>query len=243
MQGFGITDVGKTRENNEDAIFLTNAPIGVLPNLFIVADGMGGHNAGEVASRLCVDFITDYVRDYEPRTNDSRGVLELLSDAIKHANIGIFMNSASLPERFGMGTTVTLCTIIGETAHYAHAGDSRLYALADELVQVSEDHTAGNELLKQKRITPEQAATDPMCQMLVRAVGTEDDIEVETGTVSGARAFLLCSDGLTNMLSDKEIQSIVESNSEPHQKLAALVDTANEKGGHDNISAILIVGV
>lgn len=233
-----ISDIGRCREGNEDSFFATDSQIGVLPNLFIVADGMGGHNAGEVASALAVSSALDFINscgDLEPK--------DALLKSIEYANQKVYIESNEVETEKGMGTTFCACSVFPDRILVSAVGDSRLYIRDDQgLVQITMDHTVAEEMVRYGSITREMANTHPKKHMLTRVVGVVDTVEPDFFEVrrDGVYQILLASDGLTNMLTDDEISDILKEDSDAGYIAGRLVDTANKNGGEDNITVILI---
>lgn len=224
------TDIGMVREINEDSFVCQ-------PPLFLVADGMGGHVAGEVASRLAAETIARHFAAAGPESEYT----EALAEAISQANALIFRMARKNSDCTGMGTTVTAAFIDGHQLFWGHVGDSRLYLLRDgELRQLTEDHSLVSELVKNGSITAEEALTHPHRNILTRAVGTDDHIKVDTGglTLEAGDRLLLCTDGLTNMLADDEIRAVLAG--EGQAAAAELVRRANAAGGLDNVTAVVV---
>lgn len=240
MQGVGKTDIGKNRTNNEDCIYVSNSNVGALANLYVVADGMGGHAYGEVASSKAVEFFCKYF------TENSNFVYkeDYMQEALAYANKEIFAKALSEPSMLGMGTTFTAVTLDNQNLYYAHVGDSRLYVLktTGELLQITKDHSLVHELTRDGIISLAQAETHPDKNVLTRAVGTEEHVKIDKGfyPLNDAEKILLCSDGLTNMLSDADILSLISSDMSLADIVAQLLHNANDNGGIDNISVILI---
>ena len=225
------TDVGRVRSNNQDSSLVA------LP-LFAVADGMGGHAAGEVASRLALDTLRNSITDQS---------LESLVAGVKLANTRVFEMSHTDPSMRGMGTTlcaVALVTIDGhERLAVVNVGDSRVYVLQDgALIQVSEDHSLVESMVRQGTITPEQAKVHPQRNILTRALGIDGEVGVDSWEVapfSGDR-YLLCSDGLFNEVTDDRIAEVLTDNEDPQEAAEILVQMANEGGGRDNITVVIV---
>ncbi|GHV41473.1 protein phosphatase [Clostridia bacterium] len=236
----GITDKGLVRENNEDAIFVSQEKIGRLNNVFIIADGMGGHTSGEIASSKAVEFFLEYVRK---SVSDGSYTENFLAGAVKYANdriLGLTFSDQSLR---GMGTTFTAACTDNVNFYYAHVGDSRAYSIANgEITQITQDHTFVGEMRRSGALTEEELKTHPNRHMLTRALGTDYETTVDYGyrPLAGGDIFLLCSDGLTNMLTDEEIKAIAEADGTLDEKAQKLVATAIEAGGKDNVSVIII---
>ncbi|MDR2904169.1 MAG: Stp1/IreP family PP2C-type Ser/Thr phosphatase [Clostridiales bacterium] len=242
--GTGKSDVGRVRENNEDSVFFSNEQIGRLPNLYIVADGMGGHNAGEIASAKSVEFFLEYIRQCAKDSSAAElSIEQLLKNGASAANANVYALSLINAGQHGMGTTFTACTVEGDALYFAHVGDSRLYLVSrDEIKQITEDHTFVNEMVKSGELTPAEAQSHPRRNMLTRALGTEENTPIDTGRrmILYGDAVLLCSDGLTNMLSEAEIHGIAAGAFDNEEKAARLVEKANEHGGFDNVSVVII---
>jgi protein phosphatase len=235
---FSITDVGKRRELNEDYIFTSDKPVGNLPNLFIVADGMGGHNAGDYASKHAVEKVVESVREnvseYDPEN--------LLQDAIYKANTYIYERSLNEPDKSGMGTTFVAMTINESNCIIANVGDSRMYVIGNFITQVTKDHSLVEEMVDQGGIDREAARNHPDKNIITRAVGVSDYVLVDFFDVqiTANEKLLLCTDGLTNMLTDDEIFNIVIGSSSLEEAGKKLIGEANSKGGRDNIAVVLV---
>ncbi len=226
---FHDSDLGRQRQGNEDNYFV-RAP------LFVVADGMGGAQAGEVASELAV-------KQFERGLPDGRPTGEALAELIRQANAEIHRQSGDDPDLAGMGTTVTAAYLDGDNVVVAHVGDSRAYLLRDgDLIRLTRDHSLVGELVARGKLTEEQAETHPQRSVITRALGAYPDVEVDTD-VYPARAgdlFLLCSDGLTGMVHEPVLKPMLEDRSRSLEQTGrALIAAANEAGGRDNITVIL----
>ena len=224
----GRTDVGRQRTANEDSLV-------VQPPLFAVADGMGGAKAGEVASAVAVEAVESARDSGEPAEAQLAGI-------VRDANRRIYDLAVSDESRRGMGTTLTLAKVHGDDVSLAHVGDSRAYRMRDgELSQLTRDHSLVAELERSGQITAEAAEHHPQRSIITRALGPEPDIEVDTYTLTGREGdvFLICSDGLTSMISDDEVGSILSSAGTLDEAADALVRAANQSGGKDNITVIL----
>jgi protein phosphatase len=240
MRGIGRTDVGRVRTNNEDSILIKNEPVGALPNLYVVADGMGGHKAGEVASSLAIESCCEYVRRDELGGGE---ILDTLIDAVRYANYRVYELSLSNESCSNMGTTFVGCSISGNTAYIVHVGDSRLYRIgSDYIEQITSDHSFVGEMVRAGKITPEEAENHPDRNIITRALGTNNNVEADgiVLNVADGDILLICSDGLNTMLKNDRIMEIVKDSCSLEQRLNMLIDSANESGGKDNISAILI---
>ena len=243
MRFYGLTDVGVKRQNNEDAISLPSENDGI--KLFILADGMGGAKAGEKASQLAIETIRDYVRlNFIKIERTKEEIEEVIRKAMVEANKKVFELSMEYKEYNGMGTTVVVVLIYRGTLYIGHIGDSRVYRLRQSVLrQLTKDHSYVQELLRQGTITIEEAKNHPQKNVLLKALGCDRDIMpdvITKGFVKGD-VILLCSDGLTNMVDDKRIYEIIMKNtSDLKVACKMLIDTANDNGGIDNVSAIII---
>jgi serine/threonine protein phosphatase PrpC len=225
---YAATDTGRQRRANEDSL-LARSP------LFVVADGMGGAQAGEVASRLAVDV-------FEEGLGDTTAPESGLAQRAGEANSRIHELSHSNAEHAGMGTTLTAVYVAPEEIAIAHVGDSRAYRLrAGELVRLTDDHSLVDELMRQGKITPEEAVDHPQRSVITRALGPEPSVEVDTRSYSARSGdvYLLCSDGLTTMLSEERVAELMRSHPRLRDLGEALIAAANEAGGRDNITVVL----
>jgi PPM family protein phosphatase len=231
LLAYAKTDIGKVREINEDSY------ICVSP-LFAVAAGMGGHVAGEIASRLATDTLKNHVAAHGGAS------AALLEEAILEANSLIFRLAQEKSECAGMGTTITAVYIYGSKIFWGHVGDSRLYLLrANQLRQITDDHSLVGALVRSGSITKEESLVHPQRNILTRAVGTEEHIRVDTGEIDWVTgdSLLLCADGLTTLVRDEEILSIISTGpADGDACLEGLVAAANTAGGYDNITTVLI---
>jgi PPM family protein phosphatase len=224
------TDVGRMRAGNEDA-YLIEVP------LFVVADGMGGHIAGDVASSTAVQTIAEHLRAADAADP------ETLAQLVRDANAAIWDKAQSDVSLSGMGTTCTLVLIDGERAHIAHVGDSRAYRLrSGALERLTQDHTLVARMVKEGRLRPEEAERHPQRNMITRALGVDPDVRVDLTAVDldeGDR-LLLCSDGLPSMVQEDSIEEALAAETDPQAAADRLVDMANEAGGEDNITVVVI---
>ena len=238
MRIYSATDVGQKRKMNQDYVFASADPVGNLPNLFVVADGMGGHNAGDYASSHAVGTVVDEIRqdaDFNP--------IKVIRHAIESANTEIITQAQNDENLRGMGTTMVVATIVGHYAYVANVGDSRLYLVNQQILQVTKDHSLVQEMVRMGEINAEQARNHPDKNIITRALGAERtvdidffDLKLEPGNV-----ILMCSDGLSNMVEDSQIREIIsdtETNLEEKGKI--LISEANRNGGKDNIAVVLI---
>ena len=235
MQTFYMTDAGKVRTHNEDNVTI----ISNKNNEFIlaVADGMGGHKAGEIASSIAIEHITE---SFE--TKDSLGkkedAIEWLRIIVKEINDMIFSYTSSHPESKGMGTTLVIAVKTNDYILYGNIGDSSGYALKNEkLHKINKDHTLVNLLVSNGELTPEQAKFHPRKNLLTRALGANDPIEIDIFDVDNTvDALFLCSDGLTNMVTDEQIEKVLNTKSSIEEQVDKLIKKSNMRGGTDNIS-------
>jgi PPM family protein phosphatase len=226
----GTTDAGRKRRRNEDA-FVHDPP------LFAVADGMGGAQAGEVASRLAAAAFREFheADQLEPE--------ERVAAIIQEANRRIYERARTDAQASGMGTTITAALLVGGTVVVGHVGDSRAYRLREgRLVQLTEDHSLVADLVRSGRLSPEEADTHPQRSVITRALGTDAEVDVDTFTVDAEPGdlFLLCSDGLTTMVADEEITKIIAEADTLAEATKALVKAANRAGGEDNVTVVLL---
>lgn len=230
------TDIGRKRNINQDCVYSCAVPLGSLNNLFIVADGMGGHKAGDYASAYAVNAIereVDADEDTEP--------VKILRNAIECANEEIF-EKAKEEDFAGMGTTVVAATIIDATLYVANVGDSRLYLIRDNICQVTRDHSLVEEMIRIGEIDREDARFHPDKNIITRAVGVEGSVDVdffEEELLEGD-VILMCSDGLSNMVADEEILKIIKKHKKVKDMADELVKVANHNGGKDNIGIVLV---
>jgi serine/threonine protein phosphatase PrpC len=234
------TDKGLLREINEDSCMIIPG-CSSSPYAFIIADGMGGHNCGEIASRMAVEYVSEFMRSNGSKLGRDNMQQELRS-VVEQANRAVYEKSLESDEYSGMGTTLTIAVIDGETLTAAHVGDSRLYMVRDgEIRQLTEDHSYIGELLRSGSLTREEAEKHPGRNIITRAVGCSPEIlvDVVSQEIMKNDIFILCTDGLTNMICDNEISGIVRENS-PEEACSRLIEAANRQGGDDNITVIVI---
>ncbi len=245
LNGGGCTDLGRTRPINEDGYYISDYSSEYDAIYAVVADGMGGHQAGEVASTMAICEIRETVNERCIGDMTESDLKDMLITAVKKANRLIYQKSQEEESFGGMGTTVTMCLIYRDKAFVAHVGDSRAYMLREgQLHQITTDHSLVYELVKIGQITAEEAAHHPQKNVITRALGTDSGVEIDLYefSVLPGDLVLLCSDGLTNMLSDSELTGILtEKQNDSLTELAErLILRANEKGGFDNITAVLL---
>ena len=237
MTVFSLSDVGQKRTINQDFIYTSSTPIGLLPNLFLVADGMGGHKAGDFASRKTVEIMVEEIEG-----NSKESPVVVLRESIEKANDIIYQLAIHDEDMEGMGTTLVAASLIGDRLQVANVGDSRLYVIGEEITQITVDHSLVEEMVRVGTIDKEMAKSHPRKNIITRAVGVMPGIQPDffTVTIKKGEQILLCTDGLTNMLEDEEISKIVKSRGTVEEKVKALVTEANRRGGKDNISVVLL---
>lgn len=237
LKTFSITDIGKRRKLNQDYVYTSERPVGNLPNVFIVADGMGGHNAGDYASKFTVEtMIKEIENSFEVNPE------KILKKAIETANDKLIEASKENKSLEGMGTTVVAATCMGRYLRVANVGDSRLYVIGDKITQITRDHSLVEEMVRMGGIDRAAARNHPDKNIITRAVGATNRVEVDFFQVELTEKdiVLMCSDGLTNMLEDEEIRMILNGQRDIVEKAEELVKAANLNGGKDNIAVVLI---
>lgn len=237
MKTFSITDIGRVREMNQDYVYSSEMPVGNLPNLFIVADGMGGHNAGDYASKYTVETMVEVIMDSKETEPAA-----IIAEAIQTANSRLIRQAEEKEELRGMGTTLVVLTILGTHLCVANVGDSRLYVVNQTISQITKDHSLVEEMVRLGEMDREIARIHPDKNIITRAIGAIEDVEVDFFEIEIEEGdhILMCSDGLTNMVEDCEIRSIIMSQRDIVEKAQRLVETANQNGGRDNITVIVI---
>ena len=236
MKTFSKTDIGMVREVNQDYVFTTETPIGNLPNLLVVADGMGGHRAGEYASRLAVEILKQELS--EGMQGDPEAMMK---SAITYANEGVLEAARQDANLSGMGTTLVVATVIEKTLFFANVGDSRLYLLNDDIKQLSKDHSLVQEMVRLGGINQEEAKYHPDKNIITRAIGAKEEVEIDfyEYRLKKGDVILMCTDGLSNMVEDEEILHIVKSSRDVVEAVEQLIERAKENGGNDNIGVIV----
>ena len=239
MKSFSLTDVGQVRSQNQDYVYASEQPIGNLPNLFVLADGMGGHNAGDFASRCAVSVIEASVKK-----DMSFNPIKIMRHAIEEANEKIHELAKADAGKAGMGTTLVAVTIVGYYAYVANVGDSRLYISGEQgLVQITRDHSWIAEMVMRGELSKEEARNHPDKNIITRALGAEKTVDVDffDMRLEPGSTILMCSDGLSNMVEDKKMEEIIlNSDEDITWKGNTLIQEANNNGGKDNIAIILI---
>lgn len=237
LRSYALTDIGQRRQLNQDFIYVSETPVGNLPNLFIVADGMGGHKAGDYASVLAVETVVEDIS-----ASFEKNPVKIMEHAVTRANTHLRERASEDFSLNGMGTTLVAATCLGRFLQVANVGDSRLYVIGDEIIQVTEDHSLVEEMVRMGGIGREEARNHPDKNIITRAIGAKDDVEVDffDWELQTGEMVLLCSDGLTNMVDDETICRILKGGGSLRDRVEKLVQTANLNGGRDNISVIVI---
>ena len=238
MRIYSATDVGQKRKMNQDYVFVSQEPVGNLPNLFAVADGMGGHNAGDYASAHAVQTLVSQIQadaDFNP--------IKVIRHAIEAANTEIIDQAQRDEGLRGMGTTMVVATIVGNYAYVANVGDSRLYVVQGQIRQVTRDHSLVQEMVRLGEINAEEARNHPDKNIITRALGAEKTVDVDFFDLKlePGNTILMCSDGLSNMVEDRKMEEIITNpDKDITWKGDTLIREANQNGGKDNIAVIVI---
>lgn len=237
IKSFSVTDIGRKRKLNQDFVYSSDETVGNLKNVYIVADGMGGHQAGDYASKCTVETM---VREIKGCFEQSP--IRILSRAIRIANDQVRRKAREDESLYGMGTTVVAATVLGKYLQVANVGDSRLYIINEEVRQITRDHSLVEEMVRMGGLDREAARNHPDKNIITRAIGARDTIEIDFfhEELKSGDLILMCSDGLTNMLEDEEIGRILKTPGTIEERAERLIDAANQNGGRDNIAVILI---
>lgn len=237
MKSYSVTDVGQKRQVNQDYVFASEEPVGNLPNLFVVADGMGGHKAGDFASSFAVQILLHTILE-----DENQNPIKIIRNAVEEANRKVLEEAKQHAEMEGMGTTMVLVTIVDDYAYVANVGDSRLYLIEDKILQITKDHSLVEEMVRRGLITKEEAKTHPDKNIITRVLGIGSEVEVDFFDIhlKENSTLLLCSDGLSNMVSDDDIWRIANTSRDLRETGMRLVSLANENGGKDNIAVVLV---
>lgn len=236
MKTFSMTDVGRKREINQDYVFATDEPLGALPNLLVVADGMGGHKAGDFASKYTVEVLEEELK-HTLKENPE----EILRDAVRTANHKLIEAAGKDIKLEGMGTTLVAATVIDHSLYFVNVGDSRLYLINQEIRQLSRDHSLVEEMLRLGGINEEEAKHHPDKNIITRAIGGKENVEADffEHHLKKGDIILMCTDGLCNMVDDEEIFAIIKGARDIVEAGQSLIDRANANGGKDNIGLVL----
>ncbi len=239
MRAYGLSDIGKVRESNQDCFAVSVS--GAEPVWAVVCDGMGGANGGYYASSTSVGVFS-HSMDISFEGLKSKQVENVMREATENANADVYKTSLEQAELSGMGTTLVAAVVIGDSAHIAHVGDSRAYKIGDgKIERLTTDHSVVQQLVELGRLSEEEAQNHPEKNMITRAVGVKDSVEVDTKSVKLRKneALLLCTDGLSNVVSEEEMLDIV-SGTEHEEAAELLISLALTRGGPDNVTAVII---
>lgn len=237
MKAYAATNVGLERSINQDYIYYSLEKCGCLPNLFVVADGMGGHKAGDIASRFTVENLVTLIRE-----SKEKDLISIINNAISDVNGKLFDKARESVDYEGMGTTLVVATISDKLLKVANVGDSRLYIVGDDITQITRDHSLVEEMVSLGKLDRKAARTHEKKNYITRAIGGEKNVDAEMFSVDlkpGDR-IIMCTDGLSNMVEDNDILNIVKRSDSLEEAVEGLIKTANDNGGKDNISVIII---
>ncbi|MCX7842939.1 MAG: Stp1/IreP family PP2C-type Ser/Thr phosphatase [Clostridia bacterium] len=239
---FGVkSDKGIVREVNEDS-YNVLAGYSNVPVSFIIADGMGGHNSGEIASQTAVNYISNYIMENPSDFCEEGRISQAILQAVRNTNSRVYELSLANQENSGMGTTFILAVVCNKRLYIGHVGDSRVYLLRDGIIeQITTDHSYIEELVRTGSISREEAQNHPKKNLITRALGCGIDVEVDlyTCNIKENDIYLLCTDGLTNLVDENDIKQILESQDDPEEACGKLVELANSRGGDDNVTVIV----
>ena len=237
---FAKSDIGKSREINQDYYYISQDTD--IPRLYILADGMGGYKGGEIASRLATESVKRYINNnFSDKLNEKEEILKLIENAVEYANMVVYEKSKEIPELEGMGTTLEVCLIYNNKTYIGHVGDSRIYRIRKNIMRkLTKDHSYVQQLVEDKKITREEAKTHAKKNMLTKALGCTPYVEpdIRARKFEKDDVFIICSDGLTNMVEDDTICELISQ--DITSAADKLVELANEAGGYDNITVIII---
>ena len=243
IKAYAKSDVGKVREMNQDYYYISNSLDEV--QLYILADGMGGYNGGEIASKIAVETAKNYIENnFKEIEKDRDSIIQLLGSSMEYANMVVYEKSQEKPELHGMGTTLEICLIYNNKVYIGHIGDSRIYRIRKEFIRkLTQDHSYVQKLVKEGKITKEQAEVHPQKNMLTRALGCNAFVEPDVMVKGFLKddILVMCSDGLTNMVKTEIIYQDASKNIEQAPK--ELVRIANENGGKDNVTVVIIKNI
>ena len=236
MKLYAMTDVGRKREINQDFVYVTDKPVGPFPNLLVVADGMGGHKAGDFASKYTVKVLLE---ELEKTPLDKPE--EILQSVVTVANHKLIKVAQSDVKLEGMGTTLVAATVIGNTLFFSNVGDSRLYLINDKIRQISKDHSLVEEMVRLGGIKAEEAKNHPDKNIITRAMGVKEDVEADIYEyrLKKGDIILMCTDGLSNMVEDEDMFDIVKGARDIVEAVQMLIEKANSNGGRDNIGVVM----
>ena len=237
MKTFSMTHIGRRREMNQDYMYTSENAVGKLPNLFLVADGMGGHKAAEYPSRFTVEKIVETIE-----TSGQTEPVAAMKEAVKAANRGLLEEAGRDAAKAGMGTTVVAATVIGDHLHVANVGDSRLYLINHEAIrQITRDHSLVEEMVRLGEMDKADAKDHPDKNIITRAIGVKEDVEpdIYEYRLKKGDMILMCTDGLSNMVEDEDMFNIVKGSRDVVEAVQMLIEKANSNGGRDNIGVIV----
>ncbi|MBR3166835.1 MAG: Stp1/IreP family PP2C-type Ser/Thr phosphatase [Lachnospiraceae bacterium] len=237
MKSCALTDVGQIRKNNQDFVFAQDTPLGSLPNFYMVADGMGGHQGGGFASRYTVERMVELIR-----ADDGGDPIPAFSKAIQEVNRELYQKACAFDDLHGMGTTLVCAVIDDGILYVANIGDSRLYMIGEEIRQITKDHSWVEEMVAKGRIERDSELFIQNKNVITRAVGVRNSVTADFFeiTLTPGSRILLCSDGLSNMVDDEEIKQIVNESSTCQEAVLMLLQEGNRRGGQDNISIVVV---
>ncbi len=243
IKAYAKSDIGRVREINQDYYYISDS-IDEL-QLYILADGMGGYNGGEIASNLAIQSAKSYIENnFKQIEKDKDSIIQLVASSMEYANMLVFEKSKENKELEGMGTTLEICLIYNNKAYIGHIGDSRIYRIRKEFIRkLTQDHSYVQKLVKDGKITQEEAIHHPQKNMLMKALGCNAFVEPDVMVKGFLKddILVMCSDGLTNMVSQEEIYKIAKKDIEKAPK--ELVEIANNRGGYDNITVVIIKNI
>ena len=243
IKAYAKSDVGKVREMNQDYYYISNSLDEV--QLYILADGMGGYNGGEIASKIAVETAKNYIENnFKDIEKDKDSIIQLLGSSMEYANMVVYEKSKENAELQGMGTTLEICLIYNNKVYIGHVGDSRIYRIRKEFIRkLTQDHSYVQKLVADGTITKEEAAHHPQKNMLMKALGCNAFVEPDVMVKGFLKddILIMCSDGLTNMVDQETIYKMASKNIEQAPK--DLVELANNNGGYDNITVVVIKNI
>ncbi len=236
MKQYALTDVGRKREINQDYVFVSDEPIGPFPNLLAVADGMGGHKAGDFASKYAISVLKSEIAATKLRNPE-----EILRRTFATVNDKVIEAAGSDLKLEGMGTTLVAATVIGNTMYFGNIGDSRLYLINDKITQLSKDHSLVEEMVRLGGIKAEEAKYHPDKNIITRAIGVKDEAEADVYEyrIEKGDIVMMCTDGLSNMVEDEDMFDIVKGARDLVEAVHMLIEQANSNGGRDNIGVVM----
>ena len=243
IKAYAKSDKGNVRETNEDYFYISNSLDQI--QLFLLADGMGGYNGGEIASQLAIQTAKNYIENnFKDIEKDRDSIIQLLGSSMEYANMVVYEKAKENPELQGMGTTLEICLIYNNKAYIGHVGDSRIYRVRKQFIRkLTQDHSYVQKLVKEGTITKEQAEHHPQKNMLMKAIGCNAFVEPDVMVKGFLKddILIMCSDGLSNMVDQQTIYEMASKNIE--QATKDLVQLAKDRGGYDNITVVIIKNI